>query len=286
MAMPSTSKKVVLITGCSDGGLGSALAQKFLRKDYHVFATARNPSKMGTLSNQPNVTLLELDVTVTSQITTAVESIKKISGRLDILVNNAGRNHFSPVLDIDVSEAKEIFEINLWGPLALIKAFMPLLLESKGMVVNTTSVSGYLNVPYMGLYAATKRSLELLAETIRLEIEPFGVKTLQVVTGAVESNGQTYFGDWKLPDDSMYKPIEELIKHRVRGGDGHPREAAEKYAQEVVGDILEGKTGKVWRGGNSASTKRAVTTDVPQALLDRGAARDTGLDQVGANIEG
>ncbi|CAG8955593.1 hypothetical protein HYFRA_00009547 [Hymenoscyphus fraxineus] len=284
--MTSQMKKSVLITGCSDGGLGSALAQEFLKNDYHVFATARNPSKMSTLSNQPNIILLELDVTIPSQITTAVQSVKKISGRLDILVNNAGRNHFSPVLDIDVSEAKEIFEINLWGPLALIKAFMPLLMESKGTVVNTTSVSGYLNVPYMGLYAATKRSLELLAETLRLEIEPFGVKTVQVITGAVQSNGQTYFGDWKLPDGSLYKPIEELIKNRTQGGDGHPREATEKYAREVVGDILEGRTGKVWRGGNSGSTKRAVTTDVPQDLLDKGAAQGTGLDQLSANIEG
>jgi NAD(P)-dependent dehydrogenase (short-subunit alcohol dehydrogenase family) len=148
--MSLATKKTVLITGCSDGGLGSALALAFLNEGYHVVATTRDVSKMTTLSNLPNVTLLTLDVTVTSQITAAVESVKNTTGHLDILVNNAGRNHFSPALDIDVSEAKEIFEINLWGPLALIKAFMPLLLESKGTVVNTTSISGYLNVPYMG----------------------------------------------------------------------------------------------------------------------------------------
>jgi 1-acylglycerone phosphate reductase len=144
--------KVVLITGCSDGGLGSALASEFLTRNYHVFATTRNASKMGKLADQSGVTLLDLDVTVDLQISAAVESVKKATGRLDILINNAGRNHFSPALDIDIPEAKQIFEINLWGPLALIKAFMPLLIESKGTVVNTTSISGYLNVPYMGKY--------------------------------------------------------------------------------------------------------------------------------------
>lgn len=148
--MSLAAKKAVLITGCSDGGLGSALATELLSQDYHVFATTRNVSNMSTLSDQPNATLLDLDVTSGSQILAAVESVRNSTGRLDILINNAGRNHFSPVLDIDVPEAKQLFEINLWGPLALIKAFMPLLIESKGTVVNTTSISGYLNVPYMG----------------------------------------------------------------------------------------------------------------------------------------
>lgn len=150
--MSLTTKKVVLITGCSDGGLGSALILAFLSENYHVFATTRNVTKMGDLLKQPNVTLLDLDVTVDSQIPDAVERVKKTTGRLDILINNAGRNHFSPALDIDIPEAKQIFEINLWGPLSLIKAFMPLLIESKGIVVNTTSISGYLNVPHMGKY--------------------------------------------------------------------------------------------------------------------------------------
>jgi len=148
--MSLIAKKTVLIAGCSEGGLGSALAPAFLSEGYHVFAITRDVSKMNALLNLPNVTLLALDVTIPSQVEAAVKSVKNEAGHLNILVNNAGRNHFSPALDIDVSEAKEIFEINLGGPLAMIKAFMPLLWESKGIVVNTTSISGYLNGPYMG----------------------------------------------------------------------------------------------------------------------------------------
>ncbi|TVY51090.1 Short-chain dehydrogenase cctT [Lachnellula cervina] len=273
--MSLTTKKAAAVTVD-----GSALASAFLSEGCHVFATNRNVSKMSTLSKLSNVTLLDLEVTIDLQITATVDSVMQTTGRLDILINNAGCNHFSPVLDIDIFEVKQIFEINLWGPLALIKAFMPLLIESKGTVVNTTSISRYLNVPYM---AATKRSLELIAETLRLKIEPFSVKVVQVVTGAVRSNGQTYFEDWKLPEDSLYKPIEALIANRARRGDGHPRVETEKYAKDVVDDIISGKTGKVWRGGNATSTKRATTSDVSQSLLDKGASKDTGLDQLGAN---
>lgn len=106
-----------------------------------------------------------------------------------------------------------------------------------------------------------------MAETLRLEIEPFGVKTVQVVTGAVKSKGQTYFEDWKLPENSLYKEVEELIANRARGGDGHPRDDTDKYAKSVVNDILSGKIGKIWRGGNAIATKQATTSDVPQSLL-------------------
>jgi len=142
----------VLITGCSDGGLGSALALAFHAKGYHIFASTRNPSKMTALSSLPNTTLLRLDVTSDPDVAAAVEAVKRHSGnKLDILINNAGRNYFMPVLDIDIDAAKKIYETNLWGPLRLMKAFAPLLIQSQGMLVNVTSISGYVNVPWMSM---------------------------------------------------------------------------------------------------------------------------------------
>ena len=146
------SKKTVLITGCSDDGIGSALSLAFHAQGYHVFATARNPSKMSVLSKLPNTTLLTLDVEDSAQITSAVEAVKnETSGTLDILINNAGVNHFSPVLDIDLSEAKHVFDINFWGALTVTQAFAPLVIKAKGSVVNITSIAGHINVPYMGM---------------------------------------------------------------------------------------------------------------------------------------
>ncbi|TGO83172.1 hypothetical protein BPOR_0691g00080 [Botrytis porri] len=129
----------------------------------------------------------------------------KCGSSLDILIKNAGRNHFSPVLDIDLDEAKKIYDINVWSPLMLIQKFAPHVISAKGSITNVTSISGYVNVPYMDmlvrLYATSKRSLEILSETLCLELQPSGVHVLSIVTGAVQTNGQTYFEDWKLPQD-------------------------------------------------------------------------------------
>ncbi|KAK3178818.1 hypothetical protein OEA41_000955 [Lepraria neglecta] len=106
--------KSVLITGCSAGGIGSALAEAFQRRDMHVFATARDPSKMSHLGKLPNVTLLTLDPTSTASVEASVERIKaETSGTLDYLVNNAGQTIIMPTLDFDIENAKSMYDINV-----------------------------------------------------------------------------------------------------------------------------------------------------------------------------
>lgn len=144
--------KSVLITGCSAGGIGSALAEEFLSQGLFVFATARDLSRMAHLTGKNNLLLIELDVVKETDVEAAIEIVKNqgaTQGRLDFLINNAGRNFFKPVLDMSVDEGLKLFDTNLWGPLRLIHAFTPLLIESKGTFVSITSISGYLNVPWM-----------------------------------------------------------------------------------------------------------------------------------------
>lgn len=106
---------------------------------------------MSALENIPNITLLGMDVTKLEQLTAALEAIKKDGeGGLDVVVNNAAVAHYAPLLDTVLDEARETFEANFWGPLKVIKTFVPLLRESGGMVVNTSSIAGYANVPYLG----------------------------------------------------------------------------------------------------------------------------------------
>lgn len=147
-----TSRETVLITGCSDGGIGSALALVLQQRGLHVFATARDASKMSDLDGLPNVTMLTLDVVKTDDIKAAVELVtKQTGGTLNYLINNAGRNHFMPILDEDLDAVRNLFEINFYGPLAITQAFAPLLIKAKGMAVYVTSISGYINVPFMGM---------------------------------------------------------------------------------------------------------------------------------------
>ncbi|KAK9783957.1 hypothetical protein SCAR479_00516 [Seiridium cardinale] len=273
----------VLITGCSDGGIGSALAIVFQQRGFHVFATARDVSKMSILSGLDDVTLLTLDVVKAADVKAAVKAVaKQTGGTLNYLVNNAGRNHFMPILDESIDVVKSVFDTNFFGPIAITQAFAPLLIKSKGVAVYITSVSGYLNIPYMGTYSASKRSIEIVAETLRLELAPFGVDVLEVVTGAVGTNGQTYFGDFNLPSKSLYKSIEHTIAGRAQGNDGLPRMDAGEYASVVVDEIAKRTTGRFWYGNNAEAVKMSTTANaVPQSAMDTGAVIGTGLNSLG-----
>ncbi|KAI1800745.1 putative hydroxybutyrate dehydrogenase [Daldinia bambusicola] len=277
------SGETVLITGCSDGGIGSELAIVLQQSGFHVFATARDPSKMSNLSGLHNVTLMTLDVVKSADIKAAVEAVsKETGGTLNYLINNAGRNHFMPILDEDLDAVRNLFEINFLGPIALTQAFAPLLIKAKGMAVYITSISGYLNIPYMGTYSASKRSLEIAAETLRLELAPFGVDVLEVVTGGVKTMGQTYFGDFQLPEQSLYKSVEDTVAMRAQGNEGMPRMETREYATAVVEAIKKRTTGRFWYGNNADQIKMSTTaTSVPQSAIDAGAVINTGLDRLG-----
>lgn len=101
---------------------------------------------------------------------------------------------------------------------------------------------------HSGSYGASKRAQEHMSEVFRVELSPFNVKVLSVVTGAVSTNGQTYFEDWALPANSRYKLIESTLAKTVRGIDGVPRTPLMTYANNVVDNILGGATGRVWLG--------------------------------------
>lgn len=98
-----------------------------------------------------------------------------------------------------------------------------------------------------------------MSEVFRLELAPFNVKALSVVTGAVSTNGQTYFEDWALPAESRYKKLENKIAFTVRGADGIGRTPLAEYAKEAVDNIVNGTTGKVWLGSRAEMAKNAPT---------------------------
>ncbi|MCJ1440144.1 MAG: hypothetical protein MMC23_000626 [Stictis urceolatum] len=111
---------------------------------------------------------------------------------------------------------------------------------------------------------------------MRLEMVPFGVKVVSMSTGAVRSQGQTYFGDFALPSSSEYKEIEGIIANRAQGGDGRPRMDAKTYAERVARDILGGVTGIVWHGASATGAR--IGQFLPTSMMDAGVVKDTGLD--------
>lgn len=149
--MTSMDKKTVLITGCSDGSLGAALALAFASHDFHVFATLRNPAKAASLASHPDIEILSLDVTNSSSIQSCATIIgEKTHGRLDVLVNNAGIMFIMPLLDSNIEESKRLYDVNVWGMLAMTQAFAPMLVKSKGVILNIASIAGAVRMAWQG----------------------------------------------------------------------------------------------------------------------------------------
>ncbi|RAO73384.1 uncharacterized protein BHQ10_009396 [Talaromyces amestolkiae] len=280
-------QKTVLITGCSDGGIGSALAKAFQSQGLRVFATARTVSKMASLEQLPSVTLLPLDVTSSASIDAAVDAVKKeTNGSLDYLINKAAINQYLPALDTNIAEAKHMFDTNYWGALETTQKFSALLIAKKGTIVSVSSISAHANIPYCSVLAASKRSLEILMDTLRVELKPFGVNTFSVVNGVVRSNAQNWkhFENWKLPDDSLYKSLEQHIHDRISEKDGVYNDGIDRvdtaqHAQRLVDKILAGTTGTLWIGGQAGGVKFA-TKYMPQVVLDKLFSGGCGLEKL------
>lgn len=155
------------------------------------------------LNGLPNITKLKLDVVKPDDIKNAVEIVvNQTGGTLNYLINNAGRNHFMPILDENLDTVRSLFEVNFYGPLALTQAFAPLLIKAREWLctllrpLDTSTCLLWANVLISrtprrpkenrtGSYAVFKISMELAAETLRLELAPFGVDVLEVVPRAV-----------------------------------------------------------------------------------------------------
>jgi len=147
--------KIVLITGASSG-IGQKIAQYLVEQSYTVYGTSRSPKN----DVENGVHMLALDVTKPDTITTAVGTVIKNEGKLDYLINNAGMGITGPLEETPDLETKRVFETNYFGALEVIKAVLPSMrAQRSGMILNITSIAGYMGLPYRGIYSATKGAL-------------------------------------------------------------------------------------------------------------------------------
>ncbi|KKK23423.1 hypothetical protein P175DRAFT_0503003 [Aspergillus ochraceoroseus IBT 24754] len=262
------SLKSVLITGCSAGGIGSALVEEFHDRGLHVFATARSPSKMAHLENFPHVTLLKLDVQSPIDIAAAVEAVTaKTGGKLDYLVNNSGQGLVMPAIDTDLEEAKKLFDVNFWGAVAVIQAFSPLVIAAKGSIVNVSSVASLLNVTWNIFYNSSKAALRIYSETLRLEMAPLGVKVVTVMAGTVATNITANTPKVDLPSDSLYRAASKEINDLATGVWVKDAPSPAEFAKNVVNEVLGGASGMIWKG-KMASISWFLTTFMPTWVID------------------
>lgn len=241
--------KSILITGTNPGGIGNQLAREFHSRGLRVFATARNTSSITDLADL-GIETLSLEVTEPESIKALKEEVaSRTGGKLDYLVNNAGRNYTVPAVDVDFDQVKLTYEVNVFGVMRMCQAFSPLLIEAKGTIIQIGSLAGVMPYVFGSVYNSTKAALHSYSNTLRVELEPFDVKVLTVVTGGVKS--RIARNDWQLPRNSIYLPIESEYQRRTQ----HSQEVGmptEKYAKSVVSQVLGGRHKRqFWEGSFS-----------------------------------
>ncbi|MBP8793403.1 MAG: SDR family oxidoreductase [Lutibacter sp.] len=219
-------KKVVLITGGSSG-IGKSVGIYLLDKGFIVYGTSRNPAKC---VNHP-FNLVALDVNSEESISKAVQEIIAKEGRLDVLINNAGMGITGPIEDTPTNEMRNVFNTNLFGAIDVMKAVLPQMRSQKsGLIINVTSIAGYMGLPFRGIYSASKGALELVTEAIRMEVKSFGIEVTNVAPGDFATNIAA--GRYHTPvfEHSAYKKVYQetldLMNTHVDSG-SNPVEMAE-----------------------------------------------------------
>ncbi|KAL2621186.1 hypothetical protein R1flu_001391 [Riccia fluitans] len=237
---------VVLITGCSDGGIGSALAKEFAAAGCQVIATARSLNSMFQLSVHPNVRTMELDVTNFDMVKAVVQSLEQENGRIDILVNNAGVPCVAPVAELPLTNLEKSFQTNVFGPIALIQAVFPgMAARGEGKIVNVGSITSYSYAPWAGGYISSKAAIEALTDALRMELKPFGLQVMLVLPGAITSN----FGKnaEKMTSSSVieglnwYRSWKAVLYKRAGFSQGSYSTSAQELAQKTVEKVLSKK---------------------------------------------
>ena len=193
--------KVILITGGSSG-IGKSIGEYLNEKGLKVYGTSRNPQ------NYPDskFPIVALDVADNNSIKSCVNTVIEAEGQLDILINNAGAGITGPIEEIPEEEIKRNFETNFFGPINVIKAVLPQMRkQNSGLIINVTSIAGYMGLPYRGVYSASKGALEIITEAFRMEIKDFNIQMTNIAPGDFATNIAAGRYHAPVKEDSPYK---------------------------------------------------------------------------------
>ncbi|KAJ5668112.1 Glucose/ribitol dehydrogenase [Penicillium maclennaniae] len=259
-----SSKRSILITGCSRGGVGHALALEFAARGMRVFATARSTATLSTLEDK-GIEVFKLDVTDAGSIASLKDEIvKRTGGKLDMLFNNAGTMYEVPAIEADPSRVRQMFDANVFGLFDMVSAFSPLLLASISSgsnrqtpptIINTSSILARLPFPFAAAYNASKAAVASYSDTLRIELEPLGIKVVTIFMGEVATNLMSS-DNISFGSDSIYRDAQDATKERTQN---HIKNSLkpEAFANQIVEHVFFKNSGYkqgeyLWKGTNAA----------------------------------
>ncbi|XP_024387113.1 NADPH-dependent 1-acyldihydroxyacetone phosphate reductase [Physcomitrium patens] len=242
LASPARRDEVVLITGCSDEGIGAALAFEFWDMGFTVVATSRSLNTMTSFAGHQRIETVALDLLSKNSIEEAVKFVMATYGRIDILINNAAMPCTAPLAEVPTEILDKVYRTNFLGPVMLIQSVVPhMVKKGKGKIVNVGSIVSFAAGPFTGPYSASKAALQCSTDALRLELKPFNIDVMLLVPGAVHTGigpkGAEVVRSYSS-ELQIFKPYEAYLLERTKLAH-HPKSTpAPLFAKKAAAAIL------------------------------------------------
>ncbi|MFB4289914.1 SDR family oxidoreductase [Nonomuraea sp. ATR24] len=265
------------MTGASTG-IGAASARELARRGFHVLAGVRRDQDADAL-RAPGIEPVILDITRPGHIAGLAARVGSRAGALRALVNNAAVSVNAPVEALPLEEWRRLFEVNLFGHVAVTQALLPALLRHSGRVVNVSSVGGKVAMATFGPYAGTKFALEAVSDALRRELAPQGVQVVVVEPGGIRTEmGERGIAATSRLAEAMapelrdrYGPLVQAVIALTAAGTAGGT-SAEDAARVIAKAVTAGKPRTRYTVGRDAALLTRLSRILPDRLLDRVAA--------------
>jgi NAD(P)-dependent dehydrogenase (short-subunit alcohol dehydrogenase family) len=279
-------KLTILITGATSG-IGKHAALHLLARGHRVIASGRNPTALERLKQDgPALETVRLDVTDSGSIAAAVAEIDRLTGGtgVDVLVNNAGYGMAAPLSETTDADLRAQYETNVFGLMAVTRAFLPRMMERRaGRILNVSSVGGRVTFPLFGAYNSTKYAVESLSDALRRELRPFGVEVVLIEPGPIKTEfanvAMEFVGKYRS-ESSPYAPIyarADEIKRQTDGMSAGP----EVISRAIEKAILARRPAARYVAPFSSRLMVLFMTLLPTRWVDALLSRVTGLTKKG-----
>jgi short-subunit dehydrogenase len=266
------NKPVALVTGASSG-IGKAAALALVEAGYDVVGTSRDAAKAAPLRG---VSFIDLDVASDESVAAAVGQVVERSGRIDVLVNNAGFGAGGAAEESSMAQDQRVFDINVFDVIRMTKAVLPLMrAQRSGRIVNISSIVGFIPVPYMAVYAASKHAVEGYSESLDHEVREYGVRVLLVEPAWTNTSFEANAAqpDQPLPVYAEHRrAFEQQMAAAVKACDDPAT-----VAKAVVAAATDAKPKLRYPAGARTGRVHTMRRLVPTRLFDRQIRKLNGL---------
>jgi NAD(P)-dependent dehydrogenase (short-subunit alcohol dehydrogenase family) len=263
---------IALVTGASSG-IGEATANRLAKAGYKVYGTSRRAAQAGHRAFE----MLPLDVTSDASVEAAVKEVVRLHGRIDLLVNNAGFG-VAPAAaeESSLDQACAIFDTNFFGIIRMTRAVLPHMRHQRsGRIINIGSVLGFLPMPYMALYSATKHAVAGYSESLDHELRTMGIRVSVIEPAYIKTPFDANFMAPDAPLD-VYREVRTAVDKRVRqvveSADG-----PEVVAETVLRAARAARPKLRYAAGGLAGRLRLLRRFAPAGLVDSGLRKDLRL---------